>query len=222
MSIHNFAVHWAAYLARELNSTAKQESRMAFGLELLLGEFIKIFCLLGLAWLLGIFPEVLMLTLAAMILRFASGGAHCSEYYRCFIGGTLCFLLLGWIARYINPLLNLENLLLITFFSFLLATAGLWKYAPGDTANKPITGEKEKKKFKTLSLFIAGIYFFLMLIVANIKSMSIFVLPLALGMVEQVFTVTPWGYRFIHWVDRVLSFGKGSEEDEEPAHTGSR
>ena len=83
MSIHALSVKCAGYLARELGSDHRQEQRMAYGLEIILGEVIKVIILLLLAWLLGILPEILVLSFTASILRLASGGEHCSEYYRC-------------------------------------------------------------------------------------------------------------------------------------------
>ncbi len=39
-------------------------------------------------------------------------------------------------------------------------------------------------------------------------------LPVLAGMLCQAFTLTPWGYRFIRWVDGMLSFrGQGSDND---------
>lgn len=220
MSIHDLAVRGAGYMARELDIDSRRESRLAFGLELILGEILKFICLLLLAWLLGILPEVLVLSLAAMILRLASGGAHCSEYYRCLIGGTLCFLLLGGAAQALTSVMNKEHLILTAGVSFILCAAALWRYAPGDNVNKPITSAAEKKKFKCLSLIIASGYGLTMPVLANFHNLSMFVLPLALGMVEQSFTVTPRGYRFIHWVDRILSLGRGSDTDDGNAHPG--
>lgn len=40
MSIHELAVRGAAYLARELGANRIQENRIAFGLELFLGEIL--------------------------------------------------------------------------------------------------------------------------------------------------------------------------------------
>ncbi|HWP97756.1 MAG TPA: accessory gene regulator B family protein [Syntrophomonadaceae bacterium] len=222
MSIHQLAVRWAACLARELGSSLKQESRMAFGLELLIGESIKLLIILLLSWLFGIFPEVLIVLTAAGVLRLVSGGEHCSEYYRCLIGGTICFLLLGWAAHILNSVITKSMLFLIPLSSCFLAAASLWKYAPGDTANKPITNTNEINKFKRLSLFVVCLYLFIMLLLARTNRLSFLVIPLALGMLEQVFTVTPGGYFFLHQIDHILAFGRRGEDDGETKHSSGR
>lgn len=206
MSIHDLAVRWAAGLARELGSDQKHENRMAFGLELLLGEIIKWIVLLGLAGMLGLLREVVIICASAGILRLASGGEHCNEYYRCLIGGTIWFLLLGWGVSWLNTLLTGENLIIIAGIVFVLSAYLLWLYAPGDTANKPIDDEDESRKFKRLSLLVALCYLVVMIGTAQFSAAQFVSLTVAAGMLAQVFTVTPLGYTFLHWVDRVLTF----------------
>jgi len=204
MSIHELSVRCAAYLARELDTDHIQANRMAFGMELFLGELIKLILVIIISLLLGILPEVLTVTLTAGFLRLASGGEHCTAYYRCLIGGVTCFLVLGGIAHVLYPLLGRLNLLLIVVTGTVISAALLYLYAPGDTANKPINTAEEKSRFKRWSLIITGLYFVLMVIMMTIPLAAILVLPILIGMLEQSFTVTPWGYRFIHGVDRLL------------------
>ncbi len=158
MSIHELATTMAAYIGREVEADRLQVARMAFGLELILGDIVKLVLILTLAQLLGIFQEVLVLMAAAGILRLASGGEHCSAYYRCLVGGSICFLLLGELVHYLNPLLAGQAVILIALLSFLLVELILWKYAPGDTENKPITEEADKKRFKKWSLLIGLLF----------------------------------------------------------------
>lgn len=178
---------------------------VAYGLEILVGEIIKIISLVILSWLLGILPEVMTIAIIAAILRLASGGEHCSAYYRCLIGVTICFLALGCSVQLLTPLLTESDLYLIAIASSLLSLAVLHKYAPGDTENKPINNESERRKLKRLSILITILYFIIMIICSKYPSMRLFVLPIAVGMTEQVFTVSPWGYRFLQFVDRVLT-----------------
>jgi len=204
MSIHELAGRCAAYIAHEIEADRSQENRMAFGLELLLGEIVKLLCVITLSYALGILPEVITITTAAGVLRLASGGEHCSAYYRCLIGGTLCFLLLGWTAHSLNPIISRTDLLLTVVICSLIVGGILWKYAPGDTENKPINTEEERTRFKKWSLIIASVYCVVMIIMMQFDTLRILVLPMIIGMTEQAFTITPWGYRFIHFIDNAL------------------
>jgi accessory gene regulator B len=208
MSIHELAGRCAAYLANQLEADRIKENRMAFGLELLLGEIVKLLFVITLSYAFGILPEVLTITVTAGVLRLASGGEHCSAYYRCLIGGIICFLLLGWIAHSISPIISRADLLMTVVICSLIVGVILWKYAPGDTENKPINTEEERTKFKKWSLIIASGYCVAMIIMMQFEKSYIFVLPMIIGMMEQAFTITPWGYRFLHWVDNVLGAKK--------------
>jgi accessory gene regulator B len=206
MSIHSIAVRWAAALAKELGSDQREQNRMAYGLELLLGEIVKWIVLLSLAGIMGLWREIIIITVSASILRLASGGEHCNEYYRCMVGGTIWFLLLGWIVRYGNMSITVGSLLVIAGISFASAFILLALYAPGDTENKPINTNAERTKFKRLSLILVVVYLIAMIGTALAEAVQFVCLPVAVGMLAQVFTVTPLGYRFLHWVDRVLTF----------------
>jgi accessory gene regulator B len=209
MSIHEQSVRFAAYLAKELDSDQRQELRMAYGLEILLGEIIKLIVIISLSWILGILPEVLTITVFAGILRLASGGEHCSEYYRCLIGGTAWFLFLGWGVHFLNTFLHQPTINLSAGLLFSISIIIILKYAPGETENKPISSEAERKKFKNWSVLIMFIYGFIIILSANISVLNFFVMPIAIGIIAQAFTVSPAGYGFIHFVDRVLDFSKG-------------
>ncbi len=213
MSVHELAIRIGSYLGRELGVDRSQEARMVFGLELFLGDIIKFICIISLAYFLAIIPEVLVITAAAAILRMASGGEHCSAYYRCLLGGTICFLSLGWLVHYLNPLLSAQQIIMTACSCFLLGEIILWKYAPGDTENKPITDEAEKTKYRKWSLLLALLYLIIMMIFSGFASLRPFVLPIAAGMMEQAFTVSPWGYHFLHFVDYVLDFSKWGDKD---------
>jgi accessory gene regulator B len=214
MSIHELAGRYAAYLANQLEADRIKENRMAFGLELLLGEIVKLLCVITLSYALGILPEVLTITVTAGVLRLASGGEHCSAYYRCLIGGTICFLLLGWVAHSLNSLISRADLLLTVVICVLIVGGILWQFAPGDTENKPINTEAERAKFKKWSLIIASGYCVTMIIMMQFETSKILVLPMIIGMMEQAFTITPWGYRFLHWVDNALGgFKRLKKED---------
>lgn len=212
MSIHEMATRIAAYLAREMEADHTQESRMGFGLELLLGDLVKLVCILTLAYLLGILEEVFVVMVTASILRLASGGEHCSAYYRCLLGGMICFLSLGWLVQQLNVLLSTVGILISSGAAFLISVFILWRYAPGDTENKPITDEAEKERFKQLSLIIAAIYLAIALDMAIFTDTLPLVLPIAMGMLEQAFTISPWGYHLMHVVDRMLDFSKWGDK----------
>lgn len=210
MSLHLLAAKTAAYIAQEIHTDKRSESRMAFGLELLLGAVIKLLCIMILAYYLGIFRQTLTIAITAGILRLASGGEHCQEYYRCLIGGTVWFLLLGWVTKSLDQLILYPNNVISLLLIFLIVMTAIWRYAPGDTENKPITEEADKAKFKRWSLLIVAIFFGAALSFSLLGILPNYSLPIAAGMIEQTFTITPVGYRFIRYIDYILSTISGA------------
>jgi accessory gene regulator B len=196
-------------LARELELERQKEIEMTFGLELLLAAGLKFGCIVVLAYFFGIFRETMVLVLTAGIFRVVSGGEHCQAFYRCLIGGTVVFLLLGYLAKVLMSVTRYEGTtFLIVLVSFMLVTAIISKYAPGDTEDKPITEEFEIIRFKRLSLLVAVGFFIMVVLFLIFEVYTELILPVIMGLLWQVFTITPLGYRFIRGIDSVLRFSK--------------
>ena len=204
-SIHGLAERAAGYIARELGIDRQKEGMLTFGLELLLGSALEFALIMALAFLFGIFRETLILVLTAGILRLVSGGEHCRAYYRCLIGGTVFFLLMGWLVKWLKSVISFQGFILLMIITFIAVIAIIWRYAPGETANKPLT-EADRVRGRRLSFTVAGIFFAVVILLAILKVEQGYGLPVLAGMLCQAFTLTPWGYGFIRWIDGMLSF----------------
>jgi accessory gene regulator B len=220
-TIHRLAERAAGYIARELGLERQKEKMLTFGLELLLGSALEFALIMALASLFGIFRETLILVLTAGILRLVSGGEHCQAYYRCLIGGTVFFLLMGWLVKWLNYVIAWRGFILLTIITFIAVPGVIWKYAPGETENKPLT-EKEKVRGKKLSFMVTEIFAGVVILLAILKDEQKYGLPVLAGMLCQAFTLTPWGYRFIRWVDGVLSFRNHGGDSGELEGSDSR
>jgi accessory gene regulator B len=209
--IHGLAEKAAGYIARELGIDKPKEGMLPFGLELLLGSALEFALIMALASLFGIFRETLILVLTAGILRLVSGGEHCRAYYRCLIGGTVFFLLIGWLVKWLNSMITCQDIILFVVISLITVLVIIWRYAPGETKNKPLT-EAGRARGRRLSFAVSGILFAVVILLAILKVDQGYGLPVLAGMLCQTFTLTPWGYRFIRWVDGMLSFrGQGGD-----------
>lgn len=213
-SIHKLAVKAGCFLARELGSDSRIERRLAFGLELLLGSAVELILIMLLACFLGILRETLIIVVVAGIMRLVSGGEHCRAYYRCLIAGTVIFLTLGWLAGWLNTMITYQSVVFLAVVSFPVILLAIWRYAPAETENKPLS-TTEKARGRKLSLIIAGILSGVIILFLVGKIRLNCVLPAILGLLCQVFTLTPWGYSFIRKVDGILSFsGHRGDESE--------
>ncbi|HAA89048.1 MAG: Accessory gene regulator B [Thermoanaerobacterales bacterium 50_218] len=204
-TIHGLAEKAAGYIARELGIDGQKEGMLAFGLELLLGSTLEFALIMALACLFGIFRETLLLVLTAGILRLVSGGEHCRAYYRCLIGGAVFFLAMGWLVKWLNSIIAYQSMIFLMMISFTAVIFVIWKYAPGETENKPLT-EADRVRGKKLSFLVTGIFAGIVILLLILNIDQAYMLSVVVGMLCQTFTLTPWGYRFIRCVDRILSF----------------
>ncbi len=208
-TLHRLAEKVAGYIAGELGIDRQKEGMLVFGLELLLGSTLELVLIMALACFFGVFRETLILVLTAGILRLVSGGEHCGAYYRCLIGGTVFFLLLGWLVNWLSSIITYQNTVLLAIISLTAVFVTIWKYAPGETENKPLT-EADRARGKKL---VVGIFFLLVTLLLILKIDQVYPLSVVIGMLCQTFTLTPWGYSFIRCVDRILSFQNRGGDD---------
>lgn len=196
--IHDLAVRLASTLSAELKM-ARPQAVMAYGLEIVIGALVKLACFVALPMVLGILPQVAAALLAGSAFRLAAGGAHCTAFYRCLASSLAVFCGLGFLARYLGSYsLPVEKIVTGTaLLSFFVAL----RLAPADTPAKPITSPVYRKRLKIISLAVVFTYAAVTLFASLPDGI---VLAASFGLLTQVFTITPVGYRLIDMVDRLL------------------
>lgn len=159
-----------------------------YGLQILLGEFPKIFVMLAVAYLLGVFKLTLITFFILMPYRTFSGGFHLKTHLGCII--TTCAFYCGTalLAKYI-VLNNIAKYIIIT----LLGIFGVFMiklYAPADTENVPILNKKVRKQKQILSY----VFFILGLVIALIIKDNVISNIIVLGYLMQTCTITKLAY----------------------------
>ena len=126
-----------------------------YGLQILIGEIPKIFIVLLIAWILGIFKLTLITFLLIMPYRSVSGGFHLHTHIGCIIATTLTYCGTAFVSQYIvlNDIVKYILILLIWIFSM----AMIKLYAPADTEEVPILETKVRRKKQLASYIIATI-----------------------------------------------------------------
>ena len=128
-----------------------------YGLQILLGEVPKIFIMLAIAYLLGVFKLSLITFLILAPYRGASGGFHLKTHIGCIISTCAFYCGTALLAKYI-VLSNIAKYILI----IILAIFGIIMiklYAPADTEDVPIISKKIRKQKQILSYisFVLGL-----------------------------------------------------------------
>lgn len=159
-----------------------------YGLQILLGEFPKIFVMLAIAYLLGVLKLTLITFLIIMPYRIFSGGFHLKTHLGCII--TTCAFYCGTalLAKYI-VLNNIAKYIIIT----LLGIFGIFMiklYAPADTENVPILNKKTRKQKQ----FLSYIFFILGLVIALIIRNNVISNIIVFGYLMQTCMITKLAY----------------------------
>lgn len=160
-----------------------------YGLQLIIGEIPKIFIMLGISYLLGIFKLTLITFFIILPYRTFSGGFHLHTHIGCII--TTCAMYCGTaiLSKYI--ILNgfIKTLMVVLVLIFGIAMIKL--YAPADTEEVPILRKKDRRKKQILSYITLVIA----LIIAEFIRNSIISNIIIIGYFIQTCTITRLAYK---------------------------
>lgn len=160
-----------------------------YGLQILLGEIPKIFIMLGIAYLLGVFKLSLITFLILMPYRGASGGFHLKTHIGCIISTTAFYSGVAFLSKSI--ILNdiTKYILAITVGVFGIIMIKL--YAPADTEEVPIISKKVRKQ----KIILSYITFTIGLIIAVFIKNNIISNIIIFGYFIQTCMITRLAYR---------------------------
>ena len=158
---------------------------ISYGLETVYLMVTKMIVIFGIAYLLGIIKEVLLLLVTYNIIRSQAFGLHASKSIYCLICSSICFIGGAMICKYVTIPFWIMVVLAI------ICNICLIKYAPADTYKRPLVNAKKRKRFKFVSSAFGIIYTTLIIV---FKDYSI-VNYLLLGMIEAVIMILPITYK---------------------------
>ena len=160
-----------------------------YGIHIIIGEIPKIFLVLLVAYLLGVFKYTLLMVLMLLPYRACSGGFHLKTHIGCIVSTTLFYCGVPKISNYFifyNPL-KLILIIVIWIFSIIMIS----KYAPADTENVPILRKSERKQKKILSYIFLTAGLLVAIVIKNNEISNI----LILGNFIQTMMITPTAYK---------------------------
>ncbi|MCI8617736.1 MAG: accessory gene regulator B family protein [Clostridia bacterium] len=160
-----------------------------YGLQILLGEVPKVFIMLGIAYLLGVFKLSLITFLILMPYRGASGGFHLRTHIGCIVSTCTFYCGVSLLAK--NIILDDIAKYFLVIFVNIFGIIMIKLYAPADTEDVPIISKKVRMQKQVLS------YIFLVigLIIASIIKNNIISNIIIFGYIAQTFMITRLAYR---------------------------
>ena len=144
------------------------------GLEVLLINLSKILIIYGLALILGILKETLMMHIPYMVLRNSAFGIHSLSDKKCTLYSILLFVGIPWFVKQTIQL-SVQYLFIIQIAILVL----LFLYAPGDSSKYKVE-EKRKKKLKWESLLLAGLMGGILLLPVDLVHKNLVILGLVI------------------------------------------
>ena len=168
-----------------------------YGLQILIGEIPKIFIVLLISWILGIFKLTLITFILIMPYRSTSGGFHLHTHIGCIVATTLTYCGTAFVSQYIvlNDIVKYILILLIWIFSM----AMIKLYAPADTEEVPILETKVRRKKQLASYIIATISLIAAIfirdnVISNILIIGTLLQTLSITKVMYKLTNNKYGY----------------------------
>lgn len=160
-----------------------------YGLQILVGEIPKIFVMLGIAYILGVFKLSLLTFLVLIPYRGASGGFHLKTHIGCIISTCIMYCGVAILSKYIV----LDDAIKYTIIgaTWIFGICMIKLYAPADTEDVPILRKKDRRKKQIMSY----ITFSIALIIAIFIQDSVISNILIFGNFVQTLTITKLAYR---------------------------
>ncbi|RJQ28942.1 MAG: hypothetical protein C4589_05655 [Peptococcaceae bacterium] len=197
--INIYASRLGNYLARQLSFDQSEVKILSFGLEIIIGSLIKAASFVAVVAALGIVPQASAALFSSFFFRLASGGVHCTSYYRCLMVSLTVYCAFGLMAKNL-AFLNLPYNQVFILASFLAAVFAAI-YAPVDCAANPIVSQQRKRNLKIIATAIPVVY---IIIALTTRLPADILLAATLSISFQVFTLTPPGGSFIVTADNFL------------------
>ena len=159
---------------------------ISYGLETLYLTVTKLVVIFGLAYLLGILKEVVLLLLCYNLIRSTAYGLHASKSIYCLISSITLFIGGVYLSKYIATIPLVIKIVLCTISIILLL-----KYAPADTVKRPLINAKKRRILKIKSC-IKGIVYLILIIYFKDSIVSGYLLC---GLVEAILMIHPFVYK---------------------------
>ena len=170
----------------DYNETKLKEIR--YGLVSIYLTISKMIVIFFIAYILGIFKEMILYTIIYNIIRIPSFGIHATKSWICLISSILIFIGIPYIS------LNITIPVVIKIIICIICIILMFKNSPADTKKRPIINKFRRQIYKTVSTILVIVYSFLSIIYNNnfISNCLIF------SMIIQNFMISPTVYKLFN------------------------
>lgn len=125
-------------------------------------------------------------------------------YGKCIGVSVGLFIIAGMLSAYTYSAWPTYSIIALIGVVFIISIISVIKWAPSDNPNRPISDEKEFLKFKRLSVTYVIVWMGIVLTALYYKY-NMYVLAACFGLLLEVFSITPLGYKFFDAVKNGFS-----------------
>lgn len=160
-----------------------------YGLQNIVGEIPKVFVMLIVALVLGIFKWALITFIIFLPYRGASGGFHLKTHLGCIVGTIIFYCGIPFLAKYLvlSEIIKYFVIGILWIFGMIMIKL----YAPADTEDVPILAKKDRKKKQIASYLTFSTGLIIALLISNTMLVNI----LIVGSFVQTISITKLAYR---------------------------
>jgi len=209
--VHRWSLQLAASLQRELDLGPGRTAVVAYGLEILLGTFLKLIHFLTIPFILGIGPQTVVGFLTAAFFRLPTGGAHLSSYWKCLLGSLGAFMAVGALSKALAE--HICQAGPVVMGSLAVAVLAVILFAPADTPARPVQSREERIRMRLWAFLMVLIYLIVWL---SVRPRVDLALAGSIGLLVQSLTLTTWGYRFMRVLDSLPTKRRWANEEGSP------
>lgn len=176
--IHRISESIAFFCGEKTRFSKEQIEICAYGLEVLLSDFIVIFIAILIACLVNALTYTVLILLTFILLRSQTGGFHASSHFRCNLIFFVAYALAILAIKYIPDVAIIYSVVILG----MIALLAVLRYSPLEHPNKPISKNK-MKKYRKMGVIVA-VFFYMLSILLSILLPSIqrYALSIAIGM----------------------------------------
>lgn len=204
----------SCFLAEKLTDITRQKEmvpKITYGLEMIIGETIRIICLLLAAAFLDLFLPTLFLMLSIIPLRVITGGGHCTSSLRCLFATILTYLSMAVASVLLAKNIPLVFLLGFCLLSYCLFATIIDRSGPGYSVNYPNPSTELIETIKRRVFAVLTIYTIVILNIfylAQNESSLIILASAAIGGLWQSLMITTYGHWLTAIIDKSLLFAR--------------
>lgn len=193
----------ANYLMKQKGENHEKRRVYFYGLQVIIGAIVKFIVLFVLALITDTLLPTFLMAIVFASLRAIAGGYHMDTFGKCLGVSISMFIVFSIIARYTYQYWQDYQIMIFAIITVVCSLISIYKWAPSDNPNRPITEPTEIKKFKRLSIIYLVTWTIISFVLIYTKSYMIF-LSIAFGLILEVFSITPAGHVFFNFVRKSL------------------